>query len=175
MPEREQEGFLSAMAPWLAIIVVVAAVDQATKDMVVKFFADKDVHGIAVTPFFDLVLAYNPGAAFSFLAEHSGWQRWFFTALAAAVCVWLLTMIWQHRDERLLPFSFALVIGGAVGNVIDRILLGQVVDFLSFHAGQYAWPAFNLADAAITLGVVLMLVGQFGDKTKNPSDPEPSA
>lgn len=171
MPDRGK-GFFAAMAPWLAIIVVVAALDQATKDMALKNFLPGE--RLTLTPFFDLVLAFNPGAAFSFLAEHSGWQRWFFTGLAAVVCVWLLAMIWQHREKRLLPLAFSFVIGGALGNVIDRVHLGHVVDFLSLHAGEHYWPAFNLADSAITLGVILMLVGQLRDKPKT-ANPEPPA
>jgi signal peptidase II len=166
--EGEREGFFEAMAPWLALICAVAAIDQATKDMVLEQLVRGD--RIEVTPFFDLVLAFNPGAAFSFLAEHSGWQRWFFTVLSTLISAWLLAMIWQHRHERLLPFSLTLIIGGAIGNVIDRIHHGAVVDFLSFHAGQYSWPAFNVADSAITLGVVLMLFAQF--RNNDPPSPE---
>ncbi len=107
------------------------------------------------------MLLFNPGAAFSFLADHDGWQRWFFTGLAVVICGWLLALMHRHREERLLPGAFALIIGGAVGNVYDRLIHGAVVDFLHFHYAGYSWPAFNLADAAITLGVALMLWGQF--------------
>ncbi|MDR1423528.1 MAG: signal peptidase II [Azoarcus sp.] len=171
MPDR-RAGFFAAMAPWLTIIVIVAALDQATKEMALKSFLPGE--RLTLTPFFDLVLAFNPGAAFSFLAEHSGWQRWFFTGLATLVCAWLLVMIWQHRETRLLPLAFSFVVGGALGNVIDRVRLGHVVDFLSFHAGEHYWPAFNLADSAITLGVILMLASQFGGKPKT-APPEPPA
>ncbi|MDR1462349.1 MAG: signal peptidase II [Azoarcus sp.] len=150
------------MAPWLALIVLVAAFDQITKDLILARFA-RGEH-IEVTSFFDLVLAFNPGAAFSFLAGQPGWQRWFFATLSIAVSVWLLVLIWQQRRERLLPAALSLIVGGAIGNVIDRFAHGAVVDFLSFHAGQYYWPAFNLADSAITLGVCLMLIAQFKGK-----------
>ena len=159
---------LRAVLPWLLIIFVVAALDQITKALVLEGLQ----HGerITLTGFFDLILAFNTGAAFSFLADHSGWQRWFFTALALIVCIWLLVMMIQHRRERLLPCAFALIIGGAIGNVIDRLQLGMVVDFLYFHAGQYGWPAFNIADAAITLGVGLMLLAQFRSTKTSPKE-----
>lgn len=146
------------LAGWLVLAVVVAGLDQASKHwvMAVLDFGDS----VSVTGFFDLVLVFNPGAAFSFLADHSGWQRWFFIVLAFGICAWLLTLLRHHQDEVLLPIAFLLIIGGAVGNVIDRFVFGAVVDFLYFHVGRYGWPAFNLADSAITLGVVLMLIGQ---------------
>jgi signal peptidase II len=160
------------MAPWLVFIVLVIALDQVTKEWVLAYSQSLFAHGgrIEVTFFFDLVLAFNRGAAFSFLADHSGWQRWFFSALALAISAWLLVLIWQHRLERLLPSAFALIIGGALGNVIDRLNHGAVVDFLSFHAGPYYWPAFNIADSAITLGVTLMLIGQLRINT-TPENP----
>lgn len=160
------------MLPWLAVAAVIAGLDQLTKQIMLGALQRGEV--VTITSFFDLVLVYNPGAAFSFLAEHSGWQRWLFTGLAVAVCGWLLTLIHQHRAERLLPLSFALIIGGAIGNVIDRLVHGAVVDFLFFHAGRYGWPAFNLADSAITVGVVLMLWGQFRhDRRARPTEPHP--
>ena len=147
------------MAPWIALAIVIAVLDQFSKQWVL----DSLTLGqrVPVTSFFDLVLVFNPGAAFSFLADHDGWQRWFFTALAALICAWLLTLTYRHRSETLLPSAFALIIGGAVGNVYDRLVHGAVVDFLHFHYAGYSWPAFNLADSAITVGVVLMLWGQF--------------
>lgn len=160
-----------AMAPWLALAVVVAVLDQISKQVVLGAMQYGQV--IPVTGFFDLVLVFNRGAAFSFLAEHSGWQRWFFTALAVVICGWLLALMYQHREERLLPTAFALIIGGAVGNVVDRLMHGAVVDFLYFHAGRYGWPAFNLADSAITLGVGLMLWAQLrAGKQKPEASPE---
>ena len=159
MPDRRNA--LLIMIPWLALIGLVIVLDQVTKSWALA--QPNLAHGgrTEVTFFFDFVLAFNRGAAFSFLAEHSGWQRWFFIVLALGVSVWLLGLIWQHRRERLLPFAFSFIIGGALGNVIDRFNLGKVVDFLSFHAGPYYWPAFNLADSAIVLGVGLMLIGHF--------------
>ena len=170
----ESRAALRAITPWLALISLVIVLDQITKAWMLAQFQSAFAHGgrIEVTFFFDLVLAFNRGAAFSFLAEHSGWQRWFFAMLALTVSAWLLALTWQHRRERLLPFSFSLIIGGALGNVIDRFTHGAVVDFLSFHAGPYYWPAFNLADSAITLGVGLMLIGQFRAKKNTDAPPE---
>lgn len=160
-----------AMLPWLALAVLVVVLDQLTKQVVLGTMRYGEA--IPVTGFFDLVLVFNRGAAFSFLADHSGWQRWFFTGLAVVICGWLLALMYQHRDERLLPAAFALIIGGAVGNVVDRLLHGAVVDFLYFHAGRYGWPAFNLADSAITLGVGLMLWAQLrAGKHKPGASPE---
>ncbi len=150
---------LSLMLPWLILALVVGVLDQFTKQLVLANLHYGQV--IPVTGFFDLVLVFNTGAAFSFLAEHSGWQRWFFTVLALAVSGWLLTLMHHHRHERLLPAAFAFIIGGALGNVYDRLVHGAVVDFLHFHYAGWSWPAFNLADSAITVGVVLMLWGQF--------------
>lgn len=148
-----------AMTPWLLLAAVVAGLDQLTKQIVLATMNYGE--RIPVTSFFDLVLVFNRGAAFSFLAEHSGWQRWFFTALAVVICGWLSVLLHQHRHERLLPTAFALIIGGAVGNVIDRLMHGAVVDFLYFYVERLGWPAFNLADSAIFIGVVLMLWSQF--------------
>jgi signal peptidase II len=161
------------MLPWLALAILIAMLDQVTKQVALQTME----YGarIPVTAFFDLVLVFNRGAAFSFLADHSGWQRWFFTGLAVIICGWLTVLLHQHRNERLLPTAFALIIGGAIGNVVDRLMHGAVVDFLYFHAGRYGWPAFNFADAAITVGVALMLWAQFrGSRQHNHPKPERS-
>ena len=144
---------------WLELAALVVALDQFAKWLVLSQLDFGEA--VPVTGFFQLVLVYNPGAAFSFLADHSGWQRWFFIALALVVCGWLLAMLRHHQRERALPLAFSLIIGGAVGNVIDRIVHGAVVDFLYFHIGRHGWPAFNVADSAITVGVALMLWAQF--------------
>lgn len=147
------------MSGWLALAAVVAVADQFTKWVMLQTLEYGSM--LEVTSFFKLVLVYNPGAAFSFLADQSGWQRWFFIVLAVVICGWLLTLLRRHQDEFALPLSFALIIGGAIGNVVDRVVYGAVVDFLYFHVGQYGWPAFNLADSAISVGVVIMLWSQF--------------
>lgn len=170
-PPRDDRPAWRAMAPWLVLAAIVVGLDQLSKSVVLA-----ELHygeRIPVTGFFDLVLVFNPGAAFSFLADHSGWQRWFFTGLAVVICGWLLALMHRHRSERMLPMAFALIIGGAVGNVIDRLVHGAVVDFLYFHAGRYGWPAFNLADAAISAGVVLMLWGQFRSDGRGKTHPTP--
>ncbi|QID18676.1 lipoprotein signal peptidase [Nitrogeniibacter mangrovi] len=148
-------------ALWVTFAVVVVILDQLTKQLMLNWLHEGDA--VPMTDFFSLVLLYNRGAAFSFLAEHSGWQRWFFVGLAGVICLWLLRLTWRHQRERLQPFAFALIIGGAIGNVVDRLWHGAVVDFLYFHAGRYGWPAFNLADSAIFLGVCLMLWAQLRD------------
>jgi len=140
---------------WLALAAAVCAADFATKAWVL---ATLHLHeSRPVTGFFNLVLVMNPGASFGFLAGAGGWQRWFFIVLALAISVWLVAMLHQHARERLLPFAMALILGGALGNVIDRVRFGAVVDFLDFHAAGRHWPAFNLADSAIVLGVALMV------------------
>ncbi len=157
------------LAGWLVLAASIVAIDQLTKWIVLSTMSYGQA--IPVTGFFQLVLVFNPGAAFSFLADQPGWQRWFFVTLAIVICGWLFTMLRRHQDEFALPLSFSLIIGGAIGNVIDRILYGAVVDFLYFHIDRYGWPAFNAADSAITAGVVLMLWSQFRPQPK-PSTPE---
>ncbi len=140
---------------WLALSAAVAAADLATKAWVSAAFQVGDVH--VVTPFFNLVLWHNPGAAFSFLAGAGGWQRWFFVAVTLAVSAVILAMLRKSGGNRLLAAALALVLGGALGNLWDRLTLGHVVDFIQLHAAGYYWPAFNVADSAITVGVVLIL------------------
>lgn len=140
---------------WLGLSGLVIALDQVSKLWILSAF--KFGQSVEVTPFFNLVLVYNPGAAFSFLSDAAGWQRWFFVALALAISAWLVALIRFHVAERLLPLAAALILGGALGNVIDRVLYGAVVDFLDVHAAGYHWPAFNVADSAITLGVTLLV------------------
>jgi signal peptidase II len=137
----------------------VLLLDQASKTWVLANFRLMDRQ--AMTSFFNLVLVFNPGASFSFLADAGGWQKWFFVVLASAISLWLLAMLRTHAQERLLPAALSLILGGAVGNVIDRLRFDAVVDFLDFHLAGYHWPAFNVADSAITVGVALMLLHQF--------------
>lgn len=154
------------LAAWLMVSLLVVVLDQLTKIAALSWL--NYGQAVPVTDFFQLVLVFNPGAAFSFLANQGGWQRWFFIVLAVLICGWLLVMLRQHQHERALPLAFALIIGGAIGNVIDRLLYGAVVDFLYFHIGRHGWPAFNLADSAITLGVILMLVSQYRPRRSHP-------
>ncbi|MFN4115512.1 MAG: signal peptidase II [Inhella sp.] len=143
---------------WLLVAAVVIALDQLSKYAIVQRFALND--GQVVTSFFNLVRAHNPGAAFSFLAGAGGWQRWFFTALAAAATVFIIVMLRRHGRERLLSLALSLIMGGAIGNVIDRLWHGHVIDFLQFHWKGAAFPSFNIADSAITLGAILLIVDE---------------
>lgn len=149
-------------ARWFALAGGVVVLDQLSKLWVLGSFQFGEI--LPVTDFFNLVLVFNSGAAFSFLASAGGWQKWFFIVLALAISVWLVVMIRQHAAERLLPAAFALVLGGALGNVIDRLRFGAVVDFLDFHLAGWHWPAFNVADSAITVGVMLLLWQQLTHK-----------
>ena len=150
---------MPSFGTWLGLSGLVVAVDQLTKYAMTQWL--ERGQSVRVTPFFDLVLVYNPGAAFSFLSDAAGWQRWFFVLLALGISVWLVRLIRVHAGERWLALSFALILGGALGNVIDRLFHGAVIDFLYFHAGRYGWPAFNVADSAISVGVALLLWDQF--------------
>jgi signal peptidase II len=143
----------------LALALVVLLLDQASKTWVLANLRLMDRQ--AMTSFFNLVLVFNPGASFSFLADAGGWQKWFFVILASAISLWLLAMLRTHAQERLLPAALSLILGGAIGNVVDRLRFDAVVDFLDFHLAGYHWPAFNVADSAITAGVALMLLHQF--------------
>lgn len=140
---------------WLTVAGAVILLDQLTKLGVAALLAPGQ--HIVLAAHLNLVHVHNPGAAFSFLSQAGGWQRWFFVLLAIAVSAWLTFLIRRHAGERLLPLAAALVMGGALGNVIDRLRLGAVVDFIDVHAAGWHWPAFNVADAAISLGVALLL------------------
>ena len=144
---------------WLALVLLVLVLDQISKTWVLANF--RLMERQVVTSFFNLVLVFNPGASFSFLADAGGWQKWFFVVLALGISLWLLGLLRKHAQERLLPAALSLILGGAIGNVIDRLRFDAVVDFLDFHLGGYHWPAFNVADSAITVGVTLMLWHQF--------------
>lgn len=148
-----------AWARWLALSGVVLALDLATKAWASAAFQLGESR--AITPFFNLVLAHNTGAAFSFLAGAGGWQRWFFSILTIAISAVLVAMMRRNAANRLLCAALALVLGGAIGNLYDRLTLGYVVDFVQLHAAGYYFPAFNAADSAITLGVVLLLWDSF--------------
>lgn len=147
------------LSRWLALATFVVLLDQVSKAWILGSFRLTEHH--AVTPFFNLVLVFNPGASFSFLADAGGWQKWFFVALALGISLWLLSLLRHHAQERLMPAALSLILGGAIGNVIDRLRFDAVVDFLDFHLAGYHWPAFNVADSAITVGVALMLLHQF--------------
>ena len=144
---------------WIALAVVVIVLDQLSKTWALGTL--RMAEQVVVTSFFNLVLVFNAGAAFSFLANAGGWQKWFFVVLASGISLWLVAMLRQHAGERLMALALSLILGGAIGNVIDRLRFDAVVDFLDFHLAGAHWPAFNVADSAITVGVVLMLWCQF--------------
>ncbi|MDI9331838.1 MAG: signal peptidase II [Alphaproteobacteria bacterium] len=153
-------------ALWLALSAVVLGLDQLSKAWVVTHFNWGDSQ--TVTWFFNLVRVHNEGAAFSFLSQAGGWQRWFFTALGLSAALFMLWLLRSHGQQKLFAFALSMLMGGAVGNVIDRLIHGHVIDFLDFHfdwlepiflGGHF--PAFNLADSAITLGAACLLLDEF--------------
>lgn len=155
MPQPE----VASPVRWYALAVLVIVLDQISKQVVLASIQFGET--IYVAPFWNWVLTFNRGAAFSFLANEDGWQRWFFTVLALGVSGWIAFMLRQHPAQKLLSLALALIMGGALGNVIDRIRFGAVVDFVQWHAAGWYWPAFNVADSAITIGAVLMVWDQF--------------
>jgi signal peptidase II len=164
-------GSNAVMLKWLWLSLLALALDQASKLMVASSMTL--YQSISIMPYFNLTYLRNTGAAFSFLSEAGGWQRWFFAVLAiaisAALSIWLARL---KSHETLLAIALALVLGGAVGNLIDRLAYGYVIDFLDVYYQQWHWPAFNIADSAIVLGVGLMILESFGlgGKTRNTLD-----
>ena len=150
---------MKSMFKWLGLSAVVIALDLYTKQLVVNAFTYGE-HSV-ITSFFDLVRYHNEGAAFSFLAGAGGWQRFFFSGIALTASAVIVYLLCKHPAQKLFCFALALILGGALGNLYDRLTLGYVVDFLYFHYEQYYWPAFNLADSAITCGVALLLIDSF--------------
>ena len=160
------------MFKWVWLSGLVIGLDLVTKAMATALL--NYAEPVPVLPYFNLTLLHNTGAAFSFLADASGWQRWFFIALAGAVSVCLL--VWLSRlqpGERWLAIALALVLGGAVGNLYDRIIHGYVVDFIHVYYGNYHFPAFNIADCAISIGAVMMAIDIFMDSSGGGSRVEP--
>lgn len=147
---------------WLLVAVVVIVLDQLSKAVINSHFVFGET--LAVTSFFNLVLAHNTGAAFSFLSDAGGMQRWLFSAIAVVASVWIVWLLRKHQTEKLFCFALAFILGGALGNLIDRIAYGYVVDFLDFHWGGYHFAAFNLADSAITCGAALLILDSFKGK-----------
>ena len=150
---------------WFALAVAVVLADQATKALVLARFAYGE--RLEVAPFFNLLLVYNKGAAFSILAQADGWQTPLLAAFAIIASAIVATLIVRRPDERLFCVALALILGGALGNLVDRLRFGYVVDFLDFHAYGWHWPAFNVADSAITVGAVLLILeGFFGNERR---------
>ncbi len=152
------------MQRWLWLSLLVIGLDQLSKQLIQSSLALYE--SVAILPMFNLVLYYNEGAAFSFLDDQGGWQRWFFILLATVVTAVLINWLRRlSRGEWLVACALSLIIGGAVGNLIDRIIYGHVIDFIDIYYSSWHWPAFNLADSAISLGVALMLFDLvFGDR-----------
>jgi signal peptidase II len=150
-------------AAWLWLSLAVVALDQATKFLVTRFL---DLYErVEVLPVLDFTLLHNTGAAFSILADASGWQRGFFVGLGLVVSLVLVVWLWRlPRGERLLPIALTLIVGGAIGNVIDRLAHGYVIDFIHAHWGAAYFPAFNIADSAITIGAALLLLDAFREQ-----------
>ena len=148
----------ASLWPWLGIAAVIILIDQFTKTLIVGAFQLGDSH--TVTSFFNIVRAHNTGAAFSFLAGASGWQRWFFVGLGVAAAFFIVWMLRSHAGQRLFSWALALILGGALGNVIDRLIHGYVVDFLQFHYAGWAFPSFNVADSAITVGAACLILDE---------------
>jgi len=148
-----------SLLPWLGVALVVIVLDQITKWLILGAFQYGESR--YVTSFFNIVRAHNTGAAFSFLAGASGWQRWFFVGLGAVAAVFIIWMLRSHGGQRMFALALSLILGGAVGNVVDRLQHGYVVDFIQVHWGnQYFFPSFNVADSAITLGAILLILDE---------------
>lgn len=165
MATRKSASSTAGWWMWLGIAFIVVLLDQFTKTIIVGAFEHGQVR--EVTGYFNLVRAHNSGAAFSFLANAGGWQRWFFVGLGVAACSMMLYMLRQHSGQKMFAWAITLIMGGAIGNVIDRLIHGHVIDFLDFH---WAWlsglfygghfPAFNVADCAISLGATLLILDE---------------
>jgi signal peptidase II len=147
-----------SLAVWLGLALVVIVLDQFAKTLILGTFQLGDSHH--VTSFFNVVRVHNTGAAFSFLAGAAGWQRWFFISLGLAAAGFIVWMLRSHPEQTLFCFAVTMIMGGALGNVVDRLLHGYVVDFIQVHWQDSYFPSFNLADSAITLGAVLLIVDE---------------
>jgi len=154
---------------WLWLTLLCLVVDQITKQYVANSM--ELYQSIEVLSFFNITYVHNLGAAFSFLADQGGWQRWFFTAIAAIASV--IFVVWlakTPKDQKILSIAFALLLSGALGNLIDRVLFGYVIDFLDFYIGSYRWPAFNVADSMIFIGAGLMIFDSFKNGNQDNSE-----
>lgn len=158
-------NFADSGIRWIWLTLVFLVIDQVTKYWVA---GSMDLYqSIEVTSFFNITYVHNLGAAFSFLADQAGWQRWFFAAIATIASV--IFVVWlakTPKENKSLSIAFALMLSGALGNLFDRVLLGYVIDFLDFYIGSYRWPAFNVADSAIFVGAVLMVLDSFKNSDK---------
>ncbi|HEU0234030.1 MAG TPA: signal peptidase II [Gallionella sp.] len=152
---------------WLSLSVLVIVLDQSSKLWITSHFAYGE--SLPVLGIFNLVLAHNTGAAFSFLHDAGGMQRWLFGSIAIVASVWIVWLLRRHSAQTLFALALSLILGGALGNLIDRIAYGYVVDFLSFHWNEHYFPAFNIADSAITCGAFLMILDSFKERKHGPA------
>ena len=143
---------------WLALALVLVLADQITKVLIAGLYELGE--GTPITSFFNIVRVHNTGAAFSFLADAGGWQRWLFTGLSAGASIFIVYLLYSHAGQRLFCFALTCVLGGAAGNLIDRVVYGYVIDFLDFYAAGWHFPAFNVADSAITLGAFCLILDE---------------
>ena len=153
------------MLHWLGLAIAIVLFDQISKVWISHILHYGQA--IRVTSFFNLILVYNEGAAFSFLASQSGWQRYFFTAISILAIVVIVYLLKKHAHQRLFCLSLAGIMGGALGNLFDRIIYGYVIDFLDFYYGYWHWPAFNIADMAIVGGAALLIIDSFFNRSSN--------
>ena len=151
-------GTGASIWPWLGWALVILVADQLTKTLILGAYQLGDA--TPITSFFNIVRAHNTGAAFSFLSDAGGWQRWLFTGFGVAAALFILWQLRQHPEQKLFAFALSSILGGAVGNVIDRMVHGYVVDFLDFYWGRSHFPAFNVADAAITVGAACLILDE---------------
>ncbi len=148
----------SGMLPWLSLALLLLIADQFTKVLILGYYRLGDA--TYVTSFFNVVRVHNTGAAFSFLASAGGWQRWFFTGIGVTAALFIVWMLRSHGGQRLFSFALSCILGGAIGNVVDRAMHGYVIDFLDFHYRNWHFPAFNVADSAITIGAVCLVLDE---------------
>jgi len=147
-----------ALLRYLTIAIIVLLLDQLSKWLALSNLQMGTPE--SVVPFLNWLLLFNPGAAFSFLAQGSGWQRWFFTILGLAASIYIIWLLYKSQSDKLLCVALSLILGGALGNVLDRVMYGAVVDFIDVHYGNWHWPAFNVADSAICIGAGLIIWGE---------------
>jgi signal peptidase II len=148
----------SSMLPWLGLALILFLADQFTKTLILGYYQLGD--STRVLSFFNVVRVHNSGAAFSFLSNAGGWQRWLFTGIGIVATIFIVWMLRSHAGQRLFAFALSCILGGAVGNVVDRVLHGYVVDFLDFHYAGMHFPAFNVADSAITIGAACLILDE---------------
>ena len=146
------------MLPWLGLALLILIADQFTKVLILGYYRLGDA--TYITSFFNMVRVHNAGAAFSFLANAGGWQRWLFTGIGIVAAIFIIWMLKSHPGQKLFSFALACILGGAIGNVIDRTLYGYVVDFLDFHYAGWHFPAFNIADSAISIGATCLILDE---------------